>query len=87
MLPFPAKEVARDRVLSDDELAKVILAARDIGARMAALSNCWRSPASVARKSKLAWHELDLHNNEFGPSPSHGQRMPSPMLSIFPINR
>jgi integrase len=30
-VPLPAKRVARDRVLSDGELAKVILAARQIG--------------------------------------------------------
>jgi Arm domain-containing DNA-binding protein/integrase-like protein len=32
-VPLPAKEVARDRVLSDDELAKIILAARQIDDR------------------------------------------------------
>src|SRR5262249_32561771 len=30
-VPLPSKEVARDRVLDDDELAQVILAARKIG--------------------------------------------------------
>src|SRR5262249_37013709 len=30
-VPLPAKEVARDRVLNDEELARVILAARKIG--------------------------------------------------------
>ena len=30
-VPLPAKEVARDRVLTDEELARVILAAREIG--------------------------------------------------------
>jgi hypothetical protein len=30
-VPLPAKEVARDRVLDDDELDQVILAARKIG--------------------------------------------------------
>ena len=30
-VPMPSKEVARDRVLADDELARVILAARKIG--------------------------------------------------------
>src|ERR1700719_2222542 len=30
-VPLPAKEVARDRVLDDQELAKIILAAREIG--------------------------------------------------------
>src|SRR3981189_1878972 len=30
-VPLPTKEVARDRVLSDDELARVIAAARQLG--------------------------------------------------------
>ena len=30
-VPLPAKEVARDRILTDEELARVILAAREIG--------------------------------------------------------
>src|SRR6202035_1614411 len=30
-VPLPAREVARDRVLDDRELAKIILAAREIG--------------------------------------------------------
>jgi integrase len=30
-VPMPAKEVARDRILADEELARVILAAREIG--------------------------------------------------------
>src|SRR5229473_2659566 len=30
-VPLPAKEVARDRVLDDDELARIILAAREMG--------------------------------------------------------
>jgi hypothetical protein len=36
-VPLPAKEVARDRVLSDDELAKIILAARQIDDRYGAI--------------------------------------------------
>jgi len=30
-VPLPSKEVARDRVLDDEELARIILAAREIG--------------------------------------------------------
>src|SRR6202165_4370856 len=30
-IPLPAKEISRDRVLTDDELARVIIAARQIG--------------------------------------------------------
>src|SRR5260370_1326492 len=30
-VPLPAKEISRDRVLTDDELARVIIAARQIG--------------------------------------------------------
>ena len=36
-IPLPAKEVARDRVLNDKELAQVILGARQIGGRYGAI--------------------------------------------------
>ena len=60
-VPLPAKEVARDRVLDDQELAQVILAARKIGGpyggivELLALTGQRRE--EVAR---LTWEELDL---------------------------
>jgi integrase len=60
-VPLPSKEVARDRVLDDDELARVILAARNIGGpyggivELLALTGQRRE--EVAR---LQWEELDL---------------------------
>jgi len=60
-VPLPSKEVARDRVLDDDELAHVILAAREIGepyggiVELLALTGQRRE--EVAR---LQWEELDL---------------------------
>src|SRR6516225_2051649 len=60
-VPLPAKEVARDRVLDDEELAQVILAARKIGGpyggivELLALTGQRRE--EVAR---LSWEELDL---------------------------
>ena len=60
-VPLPAKEVARDRVLDDKELAQVILAAREIGGpyggivELLALTGQRRE--EVAR---LTWEELDL---------------------------
>ena len=60
-VPLPAKEVARDRVLDDQELAQVILAARKIGGpyggivELLALTGQRRE--EVAR---LTWQELDL---------------------------
>jgi integrase len=60
-VPLPAKEVARDRVLNDRELAQVILAAREIGGpyggivELLALTGQRRE--EVAR---LSWEELDL---------------------------
>jgi integrase len=32
-IPLPAKEISRDRILTDDELARVIIAAREMGGR------------------------------------------------------
>ena len=60
-VPLPAKEVARDRVLYDQELAQVILAARKLGGpyggivELLALTGQRRE--EVAR---LSWEELDL---------------------------
>jgi integrase len=58
---LPAKEVARDRVLSDDELARVILAARQVddhyGGIVELLALTGQRREEVAR---LAWDELDL---------------------------
>ena len=60
-VPLPSKEIARDRVLDDDELAQVILAARKIGGpygdivELLALTGQRRE--EVAR---LQWAELDL---------------------------
>jgi integrase len=60
-VPLPAKEVARDRVLSDKELAQVVLAARGMGGpyggivELLALTGQRRE--EVAR---LKWEELDL---------------------------
>jgi integrase len=60
-VPLPVKEVARDRVLSDKELAQVILAARKVGGpyggivELLALTGQRRE--EVAR---LTWNELDL---------------------------
>ena len=60
-VPLPTKEVARDRVLDDHELAQVIIAARNIGGpyggivELLALTGQRRE--EVAR---LTWQELDL---------------------------
>jgi integrase len=60
-VPLPTKEVARDRVLSDEELARVILAARKIGApyggivELLALTGQRRE--EVARAT---WDEIEL---------------------------
>ena len=60
-VPLPAKEISRDRVLSDDELASVILAARQIddhyGGIVELLALTGQRREEVAR---LAWVELDL---------------------------
>jgi integrase len=60
-LPLPAKEVARDRVLSDDELSKVIVAARQIDARYGGIVELLALTGQRREEvAKLAWDELDL---------------------------
>ena len=60
-VPLPAKEVTRDRVLNDDELARVIVAARQIGGpyggivELLALTGQRRE--EVAR---CTWDEIDM---------------------------
>jgi integrase len=60
-VPLPAKEIARDRVLDDEELARVILAARQIGGPYGGivefLALTGQRREEVAR---LQWEELDL---------------------------
>src|SRR5262245_53650946 len=60
-VPLPAKEVARDRGLDDEELARVILAARQIGGPYGGivefLALTGQRREEVAR---LQWEELDL---------------------------
>src|SRR5262245_62102020 len=60
-VPLPSKEVARDRVLDDNELAHIILAARKIGGAYGGivefLTLTGQRREEVAR---LEWAELDL---------------------------
>jgi len=62
-IPLPTKEVARDRVLNDDELARVIIAARQIGGpyggivELLALTGQRREEAA-----RCVWDEFDLHS-------------------------
>jgi integrase len=62
-IPLPTREVARDRVLNDDELARVIVAARQIGGpyggivELLALTGQRREEAA-----RCIWDEIDLHN-------------------------
>ena len=62
-IPLPTREVARDRVLNDDELARVIVAARQIGGpyggivQLLALTGQRREEAA-----RCVWDEIDLHS-------------------------
>jgi integrase len=60
-VPLPAKEVARDRVLSDDELARVILTARQINDRYGGIVELLALTGQRREEvARLAWEELDL---------------------------
>jgi integrase len=62
-IPLPTKEVPRDRVLTDDELARVIVAAREIGdpyggiVELLALTGQRREEAA-----RCVWDEIDLQS-------------------------
>ncbi len=60
-VPLPTKELARDRVLSDTELTRVILAAREIGGPYGAIVELLALTGQ--RREEVAclhWEELDL---------------------------
>jgi hypothetical protein len=60
-VPLPAKEVARDRVLTDQELVQVILAARQVGGPYGGIVEY--SVLTGQRREEVAqmtWDELDL---------------------------
>jgi integrase len=60
-VPLPAKEVARDRVLNDQELAKVILAARSIGGPYGGIVELL-APTGQRREevAGMQWQELNV---------------------------
>ncbi len=60
-VPLPTKEVARDRVLTDMELAQVILAARKLGGPYAAIVELLALTGQRREEvACLEWDELDL---------------------------
>ena len=60
-VPLPAKEVARDRVLDDQELAQVILAARKIGGPYGGIVEFLALTGQRREEvAGLTWEELDL---------------------------
>jgi hypothetical protein len=62
-IPLPTKEVARDLVLSDHELSRVIIAARQIGGPYGGIVELLA--LTVQRREEVArcgWDEVDLDN-------------------------
>jgi integrase len=60
-VPLPTKEIARDRVLDDDELARVILAARQMGGPYGGIVELLALTGQRREEvAGLQWEELDL---------------------------
>jgi integrase len=60
-VPLPRKEVARDRVLSDEELTEVILAARRIGGPYGAIVELLALTGQRREEvARMKWEELEL---------------------------
>src|SRR5262249_36595940 len=60
-VPLPSKEVARDRILDDNELAHIILAARKIGGPYGGLVGLFALTGQRRGGGcRLPWEELDL---------------------------
>ena len=60
-VPLPSKEIARDRFLDDDELTRVILAAREIGGPYGGIVELLALTGQRREEvAQLQWEELDL---------------------------
>src|SRR5258705_8650551 len=60
-VPLPAKEVARDRVLNDNELAQIILAARKMGGPYGGIVELLALTGQRREEvAQMTWDELDL---------------------------
>ena len=60
-VPLPAKEVARDRVLDDKELAQIILSARKMGGPYGGIVELLTLTGQRREEvARLTWEELDL---------------------------
>jgi integrase len=90
-VPLPAKQVARDRVLSDGELAQVLLAARQIGGpygsivEVLALTGQRREEVACC-----AWEEIDLKTRTWKLSSdrtknakSHEVHLSDPVMTVL----
>ena len=60
-VPLPTKEVSRDRVLEDDELGRIILAARQIGESYGGIVELLALTGQRREEvAQMRWEELDL---------------------------
>jgi integrase len=60
-VPLPAKQVARDRVLNDEELAQVILAARKMDGRYGGIVELLALTGQRREEvARMTWDEIDL---------------------------
>ena len=82
-VPLPAKQVARDRVLSDDELARVIIAARQIGGPYGDIVEMLALPASAAKKWRAAPGKRSIWRREPGSFLQSGRKMLNHMRSTY----
>jgi integrase len=60
-IPLPTKEIARDRILTDEELAKVIVAARKIGGPYGGITELLALTGQRREEvARMKWEEIDL---------------------------
>jgi integrase len=60
-IPLPTKEIARDRILTDEELAKVIVAARKIGGPYGGITELLALTGQRREEvARVKWEEIDL---------------------------
>ena len=90
-VPLPAKQVARDRVLNDGELAQVLLAARQIGGPYGSIVEVLALTGQRREEvARCAWEEIDLKTRTWKLSSdrtknakSHEVHLSDPVMTVL----
>jgi hypothetical protein len=85
-VPLPTKEIARDRVLEDHELGRIIVAARQIGGAYGGIVELLALTGNGGRRSRRCDGRNWICHSAFGRSLGHAPRTPRHISCISPIS-